>query len=120
MISNIKEAKELVKRYKEFKGNSWHELKVQTGIGSISSCTLCRPLRTDLGPKCGNCIWSVDSQERYFDSKHCLNKNYHDLSWVVSPTAFRSILAERVVMLEERIATQSNLFKRLLYAWRHR
>lgn len=124
MIKNIEEAKELVKRYKKFKGTSWRELKDETGIGGTGTCILCRPLLPKYsnslypGPKCRNCIWSVGSDVDYANYKHCLNENYGALSCESDPFVFRRVLAERVGMLEERIAVSSNLWKRLLYTWK--
>lgn len=114
MIKNVKHAKELVKRYKKFEGKSWHELQDQTGIGGTATCILCKPLiptYSHPSPQCKNCIWSIDSDA---GSKHCLNENYRDLSWEQDGTEFRRLLAERVVMLEERITTQNTFWKRLL------
>jgi hypothetical protein len=111
MISNIKEAQTLNKKYRailkanDIAGGSFSSyLEDKTGFGKIGSCILCQPLRKKDEVNCTECIWSLDFKDMTVkDGMYCLNGNYSLLSHCTDLTEFKELLKWRINKLSKLI-----------------
>ena len=131
MIKNLKEAKELVKKYEEILSDPFELedlgesedcqytdygewLSYQTGFNG-SGCILCKPLTTKRKVDCDSCIWSMSlegdddfiplPQDHPQDNReaYCVNDNFDQITFAKTWLRFEEYLSKRVEKLESLI-----------------